>query len=293
MSNYHVSVLLQEVLEALQPSGGKVFIDGTVGGGGHTKELLQKGARVLGIDQDDDALAYVQETIGKDPELGKNLILVKGNFSKIEEFAKKNGIETVDGVLLDLGVSSHQFDTGERGFSHQKEGNLDMRMDLSLGVTAKDLIHALTEKELAELFERFGEEPFAKRIAKSIVKRRSEREIARTTELADLIKRALPRKDGIHPATLVFQALRIAVNDELYVLTEGLSQIFRILKSGGRVGIISFHSLEDRIVKQTFNEWEDKGKGKILTKKPIIPTSSEQGKNSRSRSAKFRVFEKL
>lgn len=290
MNNYHTTVQLREAIEFLQVKPNEQYIDGTFGGGGHTKAILDAGGRVLAIDQDDDALTYGNELLASYIAQQK-LTLVKGNFANLHDIAQQNGFEHVSGVLLDIGVSGHQFDTPERGFSFQ-DAPLDMRMDQSLHVSAKDLVNGLRAHELAELFAKYGEEPFAKKIASVIAARRIEQPITRTGELADLIKRNV-RGGKAHPATRVFQALRIAVNDELHSLEKGLTGAFQIVKNGGRVVIISFHSLEDRIVKQSFEELERKELGKIITKKPVVPTEDEIAANNRSRSAKLRVIEKV
>ncbi len=286
---YHTSVLLQEAVDSLVVAPGKRFIDATLGGAGHTKAILEKGGIVLGIDQDEDSLKFVSEQI-KNP----NLVVALGNFKDIDIIAKENTFEHVDGILFDLGVSSHQFDEGARGFSFQKEASLDMRMGTSLSVKAADLVNGLTKGELMELFTKLGEEPFAKRIAEEIVKARENKPIETTTELAQIAIKGYPRGfHKIHPATKIFQALRIAVNDELNSLKTALPKAVALLKKNGRLSVISFHSLEDRIVKEFLNECEEKGLGKVVTKKPIVPTEEEINANPRSRSAKLRVFEKI
>ncbi len=295
MNNYHTSVLLQEAIELLQIKAGERYIDGTLGAGGHTIEILKHGGRVLGLDVDQDALEFVNEELrSKNQELRDNLTLVKGNFKDIDKIAKENKSETVDGILLDLGVSSHHFEAPERGFSFQREGPLDMRMDKDLHVKAGDLVNVLTKSELTDLFTKLGEERFTRLIVSRIVEARKVKRIETTAELANIIRRAVPfSKKGINPATKVFQALRIAVNDELNNLIEALPKALTLLESGGRLAVISFHSLEDRIVKRSFLEFEEKGLGSIITKKPLIPTEEEIAANSRSRSSKLRVFEKL
>lgn len=295
---YHVPVLLEAVIRYLRPSRNTKFIDATMGGGGHTRALAELGAEVLAIDQDDDA---IRQSALWQPQF-PTVVVAKGNFEHLGQLANENGFSAVDGVLFDLGVSSHQLDTGERGFSFQKEAPLDMRMSSDLAVSAQDLIAALGEKELTTLFERYGEEPFAKRIARAIVERRKQEPITTTVQLASLIEstvaptssrlRGAGKSGGIHPATRVFQALRIAVNDEIEVLKTGLSQAFDLLAQNGRVAVISFHSLEDRVVKQQFGAWEKQNKGQSLTKKPVEASEKEQMTNRRSRSAKMRIFEK-
>lgn len=294
MSRYHTSVLLRETIEALDVTPRKQFIDCTLGGGGHTLAILERGGSVLGIDTDEYAIGYVAERI-KNLELRvKNqVILVKGNFRDLEKLARENGFDKPNGILFDLGVSSYQFDTPERGFSFVKDAALDMRMDRDLTVSAKDLVNGLTRHELTELFQKLGEERFARKIAEAIVKKRENGTIETTGELAKIIRHTVPGgKSGIHPATRVFQALRIAVNDELNSLREALPQAVELLPSNGRLAVISFHSLEDRIVKQAFTQFSSEGIGISLTKKPITPTDMELADNPRSRSAKLRVFER-
>lgn len=292
MSDYHISVLLQETIDALQVKSGKKYIDATLGSGGHTEEIIKKGGVVLGIDQDQDAIAYTKEKFASSNE--STVQVVQGNFNNIEEIAKQHGFSTVSGILLDLGVSSHQFDDATRGFSFQGDNPLDMRMDKHLSVTAKDLVNGLTKGELIELFEKYGEEYFAKRIAEKITMQRLESPIETTGELARLIASCYPKgMHKIHPATKVFQALRIAVNDELGSLKQALPQSVALLEKGGRLVIISFHSLEDRIVKELFEKFEEQGQGKVITKKPIVPSEGEIAKNRKSRSSKLRIFEKI
>lgn len=291
MDSYHTSVLLHETIEYLNVRSGKRYIDGTLGGGGHTREILARGGEVLGIDVDQDALDHVKE---KFSETNGKLLLAKGNFRDIETIARENGFESVAGILFDLGVSSHQFDVAERGFSFQKEGPLDMRMDQELQVKANDLINILTKGELYDLFTRLGEERFASTIIRSIIRARRIKPIETTTELSEIISKAVPfSQPKVNPATRVFQALRIAVNDELNTIKEALPKALPLLEKNGRIAVISFHSLEDRIIKLQFREWEEEGMGKSVTKKPIIPGEEEIEANSRSRSAKLRIFEKL
>jgi 16S rRNA (cytosine1402-N4)-methyltransferase len=290
MNNYHTSVLLSETIRELQIKAGEKYIDGTIGGGGHSLEILKLGGKVLGLDVDQDALEFIKSEV----KIGEDLTLVKGNFKDIDTIAKENGFETVAGILLDIGVSSHHFDAAERGFSFQHEGPLDMRMDKDLQVKAGDLINVLTKSELTELFTKLGEERFTRSIVSRIIEARKAKRIETTTELAEIIRRAVHfSKKGINPATKVFQALRIAVNDELNNLIEALPKAVGLLESGGRLAVISFHSLEDRIVKRSFLAFEEKGLGTIITKKPIVPTEEEIVANGRSRSSKLRVFEKI
>lgn len=292
MSDYHKSVLLQEAIDALQIEKGKKYIDATLGAGGHTREIIEKGGIVLGIDQDSDALSYVRENL-KSHVSNRTLQIAEGNFGNIAQIAQENGFENVSGVLFDIGVSSHQLDTNTRGFSFLTDGPLDMRMDTSKEVRASDLVNGLHKGELADLFTKYGEEPFAKRAAEAIVKARQDKQIQTTKELADIIAKNVPKIGKIHPATKVFQALRIAVNDELHVLEEGLMQALGLLHTNGRLVVITFQSLEDRIVKRAFEGYELRNVGKILTKKPIIPNDTEVEGNKRARSAKMRVFEKI
>jgi len=292
MDNYHISVLLQEAIEGLSIQLGRKYIDATLGGGGHTEEILKRGGIVLGIDQDNEAIEYNKQKY-KIQIINNTLQLVQGNFNKLEEIAKTYGFTKVHGILFDLGVSSHQFDKKERGFSFQQDAPLDMRMDLNLKVRAQDLINGLSKGELIDLFEKFGEEHFAKRIAQKIIDEREKSPIFSTTQLAKIIVSCYPKgMHKVHPATKVFQALRIAVNDELGSLREALPQSVALLEQRGRVAVISFHSLEDRIVKQVFLDLEAKGLGEIITKKPLIPSKEETQKNKRSRSSKLRIFEK-
>ncbi len=296
MSNYHYSVLLQEVIAFLKVKKDGKYIDGTLGGGGHTFAILERGGDVLGLDVDNDALEFVEEEIKNQKIKIKDqgtLQLERGNFREIDKIARENGFERVDGILLDVGVSSHQLDIAERGFSFQ-DGPLDMRMDVMLKVKASDLVNGLTNKELQELFVRYGEERYARSIAKHIVESRSKKIITTTSELIEIIKDAVPNlKTNIHPATRVFQALRIAVNDELYNLEEALTKSISLLEENGRLVVISFHSLEDRIVKHAFKHFEEKKFGKIITKRPVTASEEEMNINRRSRSAKLRVFEKI
>ncbi len=284
---YHKSVLLQETIDGLEIQKGKKYIDCTLGAGGHTREIVTRGGIVLGIDQDTDALEEAKRNLS-----GLPVTVVYGNFAHLFILARENGFEKVSGVLFDVGVSSHQLDSAERGFSFMQDSPLDMRMDKSLQVSAADLINGLTKGELVELFIKYGEEKFANRIAQNIVKQREKAPIVTTKELADIIYRSYPVKGKIHPATRVFQALRIAVNDELHSLSDALPQALELLESKGRIAVIAFHSLEDRIVKNVFKDFADKGFGTIITDKPIEPGIAEQEENRRSRSAKLRIFEK-
>ena len=293
MSNYHISVLLQEAVDALQIQKGKKYIDATLGAGGHSFEMLKQGALILGIDQDEEALEEVRNDSRFKMYDSRIFRTAQGNFGNIAQIARENGFEKVSGVLFDIGVSSHQLDTNIRGFSFLTEGPLDMRMNSDLATTAADLVNGLHKGELIDLFTKYGEEPFARKVAQVIVKNRLEKPIQTTKELADLVARSVPKIGKTHPATRIFQALRIVVNDELNVLEQGLKQATDLLEKNGRLVVITFHSLEDRIVKRAFEKYEGNGLGKIITKKPIVPLDTEIESNKRARSAKMRVFEKI
>ena len=296
MSSFHKSVLLKEVLDSLNVKKGNKYIDATLGGGGHTVGVLKRGGRVLVLDLDQEAIDYVRDNIKhqiSNIKFGEQLVLVKGNFKDIEEIAHLNNFDEVSGIIFDLGVSSHQLESAERGFSFQKEGPLDMRMDKDLSVKALDLVNGLTKGELYELFTKLGEERFSRSISNNIIRARGIKSITTTNELARLIEEVYPRGfKKINPATKVFQALRIAVNDELNNLRQALPSAMRILEKNGRLVVISFHSLEDRIVKNIFNEFEEEKLGVNITKKPVTPTALEIEENPRARSAKLRIFEK-
>lgn len=299
----HISVLLNECIESLNIKPDGIYIDGTVGGAGHSKEIAKrlKNGLLLGFDQDPDAIQVASERLN-----GLPARLVNCNFALMDTVAREQGIEGVDGILLDLGVSSYQLDTAERGFSYHKDAPLDMRMSKN-GISAKDIVNSFSVKELSDIFIRFGEEKFSRRIAERIVEEREKEEIVSTLQLAEIIASAVPaaaRRDG-HPARKCFQALRIAVNGELDVLQETLDKAFNLLNKDGVLAIITFHSLEDRIVKQKFKEFATgctcppdfpvcvcgkTPKGRLLTRKPIEPTPEELKDNPRSRSAKLRVI---
>lgn len=293
MEGYHRSVLLKEAIEALGIKSGKWYLDLTLGDGGHTLGILKLGGNVVGIDADPEAL---ERTRGRLREFGKSgrFVLIRGNFRDIKNLIKQT--EAVDqkfeGAIFDLGVSSLQLGSPGRGFSFAKIGPLDMRMDQGLNVRAFDLLNNLSRKELYELFRDLGEEKYSWAVAHALVRAREVRPIENTLELSGIIERIVGRKVKIHPATKVFQALRIAVNDELGALQEGLAEAGDLLEKNGRITVISYHSLEDRIVKNTFKDWQFKGAGRVLTKKPVIPSETEVKDNPRSRSAKMRVFEK-
>jgi 16S rRNA (cytosine1402-N4)-methyltransferase len=296
---HHVPVLLAEVVTGLAPRSGGRYVDGTLGGGGHAATILEAcgpDGRLLGIDADRSALAAARARLAL---FGDRVTLAHGNFRDLGRIARQNGFEQIDGLLLDLGISSHQLDTPERGFSFAADAPLDMRLDQTRGATAADLVNQLPEGELADLIYRYGEERGSRRIARFIVEARRKRRIATAGELADLVARALGGRHGkIHPATRSFQALRIAVNRELESLEAALPQAVELLAPGGRLAVISFHSLEDRIVKLFFRaESGYGGEGpvrlRIITKKPIEATEAEARSNPRSRSAKLRIAEKL
>ena len=302
---YHESVLLAETVERLAPAPGRVFLDGTVGGGGHAAELLAAGATVIGLDQDADALDHAVRHLA---EYGDRFLPVRSSFSKAGEVLDRLGIARLHGVLLDLGVSSRHLDAAERGFSFMREGPLDMRMDTRGLTTASDLVNTLSGEELERIFRQFGEESAGRRIAARIVGERMKRPLATTLDLAQLVESVVPRRGRAHPATRVFQALRIAVNRELEVLSEGLAQLSARLAPGGRFAVITFHSLEDRIVKDFFKsrsvpmldrpEWPAARPNpdcifRKITGKPVVASAAEQRANPRSRSAKLRVVERL
>lgn len=302
----HVPVLLSEVILGLDIKPDGTYIDGTCGGAGHSSEIARRltSGRLIGIDRDPDAVCAAAERLSP-----YNAAVVRGNYSEIKAIAESKGISSADGILLDLGVSSHQLDTLERGFSYHGDAPLDMRMSRD-GKTAADLINNLSADELSKIIFEYGEERFAKRIADGIVRRRGEKPIETTSELAEIIGAAVPArfKREKNPCRKTFQALRIAVNGELDCLDKGLDDAFELLKSGGRLCVITFHSLEDRMVKQRFAAF-CKGcicppdfpqcvcgrtpMGRLATRKPTEPSAEELAANPRSRSAKLRIIEKL
>ncbi len=307
----HIPVLAAEVLQYLAVAEGGTYIDGTLGGGGHAAMILDSlgdRGRLIGFDRDSTAIAAASESLAR---FGDRFIAVNRNFSEMESALSDLGIQAVDGFLLDLGVSSHQLDTVERGFSFQKDASLDMRMDRRSSRTAADLVNTLSHGELARIIREYGEERWAGRIASFICKAREDGPLETTFQLADLIKAAIPRKaweERIHPATRTFQGLRIAVNEELESLETGLGSAVTLLKPGGRGVVISFHSLEDRIVKQMFRRLaggcvcprdlpvcvcSSRPQVKVLTAKPVMAKEDELAINTRSRSAKLRAVEKL
>lgn len=291
MNTFHQPVLLKEVIEGLKVKKDGRYLDGTVGGGGHAQAILKLNGKILGLDCDSEALNHAREFLST--ACPTSWRLVKGNFKDLARIAKENDFVPVDGVLLDLGVSLFQLRTPERGFSFNLEGPLDMRIDSDLKVTAADLINGLNKGELEKLFQKLGEEKLARRLAEAIVEARQLKPILTCQKLVEVILKVKPRRGKIHPATQVFQALRMAVNDELNNLKEALPAALAILKSKGRLTVISFHSGEDRIVKYFFKEKAEEGKLKMITKKPIKPSWEEIKENPRSRSAKLRVAEKI
>ncbi len=306
----HIPVLLNEVMDGLNIRPDGIYVDGTLGGAGHSLEIVKKlstKGRLIGIDQDEVALSKAKEVLQNYED---RVSLVHSNYEYFDQVLDDLGIEQVDGILLDIGVSSYQFDEGGRGFSYQSDAPLDMRMDTTSPLTAGDIINEYSETELQEILFRYGEESWAKRIVEFIVKARKQKTIETTFELVEIIKAAIPkqvRRDGGHPARKTFQALRIAVNDELGVLERTVPKMVRRLRVGGRLAIITFHSLEDRIVKQSFKElYQDcicppdipkcicdkRREIEIITRKPIVASKEELENNYRARSAKLRVAER-
>jgi 16S rRNA (cytosine1402-N4)-methyltransferase len=287
-------VLLAEFLEVLQPGGGMLIVDCTVGGGGHAEavlEMVEGRAKLIGIDRDWEALGAASERLAR---FGDAVTLLHGKFSELDSLLNGAGVDKADRIYFDLGVSSHQLDKAERGFSFLKDGPLDMRMDQRDGETAADLINRLSEKELEGIFRVFGEERYARRVAKELVRMRERgRNVGRTRELAEFLEAVIGRGQRVHPATRIFQALRIAVNDELEELLKGLGSSLKRLSRGGRMAVTSYHSLEDRLVKNFIRDHARAGLLKILTKKPIRPGAGEISQNPRSRSARLRAAERI
>lgn len=306
----HVSVLLDETIAGLNIKPDGTYVDGTLGGGGHAYEVLKRlspKGRLIGIDQDGEALQAAGERL---KEFEDKVTLVRDNYCEIERVLKDLNIEKVDGIVLDIGVSSYQLDNLERGFSYKSDAPLDMRMDTRQVLTAADVVNTYSENELFKIIKDYGEDKFAKNIAKHIVLARKDKPFETTKELSEVIKRAIPMKvqaKGGHPAKKTFQAVRIEVNRELTVLKESIDKMIEHLNPGGRICIITFHSLEDRIVKMKFRENENpctcppdfpvcvcgkKSKGKVVTRKPIIPSDEEIKVNKRAKSSKLRIFER-
>lgn len=306
----HISVLLNETIEGLNIKPDGIYADGTLGGAGHSYQIASKLnglGRLIGFDQDEDAITASTERLKE----FKNVTIVRSNYRNMKEELNNRGINKVDGILLDLGVSSYQLDTVSRGFSYKEAAPLDMRMDNRNEVTARDIVNNYSQGDLFRIIRDYGEDKFAANIAKHIVMNREIKPIETTTELAEIVKAAIPmkfRKQGGHPAKQTFQAIRIELNSELSVLKESLMDMIDLLNPNGRICIITFHSLEDRIVKNIFKEAEDpctcpknfptcvcgkKSKGKVITRKPILPSEEELKLNLRSKSAKLRIFEKI
>ena len=306
----HTPVLYQETIEALRIRPDGIYVDGTLGGGGHSFGILQQlsqEGRLIGIDRDEDAIRAASERLA--PFAGQ-AVIVRGNYEDMPAILRGQGIAGADGILLDLGVSSYQLDEAERGFSYREEAPLDMRMDRRDERSAYDVVNGCTEMELFHMIRDYGEDRFAKNIAKHIVAERQKAPIRTTTELAEIVRQAIPaklREGGGHPAKRTFQAIRIEVNRELDILKDSIDGLIDLLNPEGRLCIITFHSLEDRIVKTAFRRAEDpcicppdfpvcvcgrKPKGKVITKKPIVSAAEELAENPRAHSAKLRVFEK-
>lgn len=287
--------MLEEVIGYLNLKKGDIVVDATAGGGGHAMEILKRispGGRLIGIDADRSALAIAAENL---KDFKGSFKLINDNFRNLDIVLSGEGIDRLDAALFDIGISSYQLEEGSKGFSIQENGPLDMRMDERLTTTAYDIVNKYKEEELSGIIERFGEERFHKRIARFIVEARSKETIKTTHELAQIVRRAagFRGKTRIDPATRTFQAIRIAVNDELGALEDGLKRAVALLEPGGRIAVISFHSLEDRIVKNMFKGYAGLGLVKILTKKPVVPGMQEIASNPRSRSAKLRVAERI
>lgn len=303
----HISVMLNECIDGLNINPNGIYVDGTAGGAGHSKEIAKRleNGKLFALDQDPDAVKTATERLSP----FKTAKVITSNFRDMDLVLREEGVDGVDGVLLDLGVSSHQLDEAERGFSYHTDAPLDMRMSQK-GLSAKDVVNTFDEFELTRILREYGEEPFARKIAQNIVKARNEKEIETTLELAEIIKASVPaaKRREKNPCKRSFQAIRIAVNHELDSLSEVLDKAFEALNSGGRLVILTFHSLEDRMVKQRFNEWckgcicppdfpicvcGNKPKAKLINKKPIVATEEELEVNKRSHSAKLRIIEKL
>lgn len=307
----HKSVLLWETIEGLNIKPDGIYVDGTLGGAGHSLEIVKKlgvNGRHIGIDQDAAAIAAATERLKPYEE---KVTIVRSNYSAMKEILKEHAPDGVDGIMLDLGVSSYQLDTVERGFGYKNDAPLDMRMDQRQSLTAKDIVNGYSEMELFRIIKDYGEDQFAKNIAKHIVRARADKPIETTFELNEIIKAAIPAKmraTGGHPSKRTFQAIRIECNRELEVLRDTLDDMIEALRPGGRLCIITFHSLEDRIVKSSFKKAENPcvcppsfpictcgkhSQGKVITRKPILPGEEELEENKRSKSAKLRIFEKI
>lgn len=310
MSFSHKSVLLEETIEGLCIKPDGIYVDGTLGGGGHALEVVKRlgeSGRFFGIDQDEAAIAAASERL---KEHSHKITIIWDNYENAVSDLKSNGVTGVDGIVLDLGVSSYQLDTVERGFSYKYDTALDMRMDRRQALSAKEIVNDYSQADLARIIRDYGEDKFANNIAKHIVKAREEAPIETTYQLNDIIKAAIPAKmraEGGHPSKRTFQAIRIECNRELDVLKNSLEEMIGFLNPGGRICIITFHSLEDRIVKSIFKKQENpctcppnfpvcmcgkESMGKVVTRKPILPSEEELNENSRSKSAKLRIFER-
>ncbi len=290
----HIPVLLNEVLTCLDIRPGRTYVDGTVGGGGHARAILERSSPsgfLIGLDWDGEAIERARRTLS--PFAGR-FVLVEENFRYLKSVLHSLSVAAVHGILLDLGLSTDQLEDAERGFSFRAEGPLDMRMDRRLQRSAQDLLKRLPVPELSEILRQYGEERFAHRIARAIERRRRKGPIRTSKELAETVEQSVPYRGRIHPATRTFQALRIAVNDEIQNLRDFLPECAGLLHPGGRLAVISFHSLEDRMVKEQIRKWaKQEGVFRILTPKPLIPTTEEVAANPRARSAKLRAAEKL
>lgn len=295
----HKPVLLQKAIDGLEIKKGDIFVDGTLGGGGHSEEVCKKfgsQVKVIGIDLDEDALARAKERLFSQ---GFKIIFLQGNFRNIDTILNSAGFSKADKILLDIGLSSNQFEESSRGFSFQKDEPLIMSFKKNLDegeLSAREIVNNWDEENLEAILQGYGEEQFAWRIARAIVSKRALKPIETTSELVDIILGATPKfyhHQKIHPATKTFQALRITVNDEIRSLKEGVQKSFELLNPSGRLAVISFHSLEDRIVKQFFNERDKNSEGKKINKKPIVPSEEEVKENPRARSAKLRIIEKI
>lgn len=306
----HVSVLLMETVDGLNIKPDGIYVDGTLGGGGHSEEILKRldTGKLIGIDQDENALKAASERL---KPFGDKFIPVRSNFSNIKAVLEDLNIDRIDGMMMDLGVSSHQLDEAERGFSYRFDAPLDMRMDQRQDLDAYQVVNSYSEDELNQVIKKYGEENWARRIAKFICEARQEKPVETTLELVDLIYKAIPaaaRREGGHPAKRTFQAIRIEVNNELEILKTTISDITSVLNKNGRIAVITFHSLEDRLVKHAFKDLaqgcicppelpmcmcNNKPKIKIITRKPILPSEEELETNARSKSAKLRVAKKV
>lgn len=310
MNFQHTSVLLEETIANLKIKPDGTYVDGTLGGAGHASEVckrLSATGRFIGIDQDDAAIAAAGERLR---EFGERVTIIRSNYCNMVSRLQERGILGVDGILLDLGVSSYQLDTAERGFTYREDAPLDMRMDQRAELSAFDVVNGYSEEQLVRILRDYGEERFARNIARNICTARQEEPIRTTGELTEIIKRSIPariRATGGHPAKRSFQAIRIEVNQELKVLEESLDGMIDLLNDGGRICVITFHSLEDRIVKNIFRKNEHpctcppefpvcvcgkKSRGTVITRKPVLPSEEEMAANPRSKSAKLRVFER-